>query len=232
MADEKTKAVGKQVGTAAAGAIGTAVGSPALGAVAAQGASSICDCCCGNASKSAEQKKAIEQQNPLTGDPAVDAQIQKNRDDAFKKWQRGEDVAAFEQLPPDTQALLPGLKKFVDGIYAEIPPADRNLTLGEAAKKYPEIAQRVWGELQKAMPSLQGMPLEYALAMASASGADKVKLSEIKERIDYVAENAPTAKKLMAGSMDIGTAAVWGLGALAGIAAVAWGIKKYSTRKK
>lgn len=230
MADEKTKEVGKQVGTAAAGAIGTAVGSPALGAVASQGAASLCDCCCGNASKSAEQKKAIEQQNPLTGDAATDAQILKNREDAFKRWQQMEDVAAFEQLPKDTQALLPGLKKFVDGIYAEIPPADRNLTLGEAAKKYPEIAQRVWTEIQKAVPSLQGMPLEYALSLAAASGADKVKLSEIKERIDYVAENAPSAKALM--GMDVGTMAVAGAGALALLALVVFGVKKMGSGRK
>jgi len=228
MADEKTANTAKTAGTTAAGAVGSIYGGPAGGAIASQGAASLCDCCCGNASKSAEQKKAIDQQQPLTGDPAVDAQIQKNRDDQFRKWQNMEDVQQFEQLPPGTQALLPGMKAFADKIYNQLPTEDRNLTLAEVVKKHPALSQQVYAEIQRVVPSLASVPLEYAMALAKASGADQVKVSEIKERLDYVTENAPSAKALMGTSM--GTIAVTGAGVLAGIVLIAWGIKNFRSR--
>lgn len=225
MADEKTKNAAKGIGTTAAGAIGTAYGGPAGGAIASQGAASLCDCCCGNASKSAEQKKAIEQQHPLTGDPAVDAQIQKQRDEEFRKWQNMQDVQQFEQLPADTKALLPGMKQFADKIYNELPAEDRNLTLAEVVKKHPALAASVYAEIQRVVPSLAAVPLDYAMALAKASGADQIKVSEIKERLDYVAENAPSAKAMM--GVSTATLAIGGVGAIAALVGIVWAVKKF-----
>jgi len=231
MADEKTAAAAKSIGTTAAGAVGTIYGGPAGGAISSQGAASLCDCCCGGASKSADQKKAIDQQHPLTGDAAVDAQIQKQRDAEFKKWQTQQDVQQFEQLPPDTQALLPGIKQFADNLYAQIPEADHNLTLAETVAKYPELSESAYAQIQKAVPSLKNMPLSYAMALAKASGADQIKLSEIKARLDNVAQNAPSAQKIMQGqSSNIGTLAVGGAALVAGLIGIVVLVKKMGKR--
>lgn len=222
---EQEEKIAKAGTTAAAGAAGTVYGGPAVGAASAQGASSLCDCCCGNSSKASDQKDAINQQHPLTGDPAADAAIQKRRDQEYLDWVHKNDVQAFETLPEDTKALLPAMKQFADSVYSQIPEADRNLTLGEAVAKYPELANAAYAKIQEAVPSLKNMPLDYAMALAKASGADKVTLSEIKDRIDFVAENAPSAQKYM-GSSNVGTLVMGVGGLLALLGAVTWFAKR------
>lgn len=200
-------------------ATGTVLGGPAIGAASSQAASSLCDCCCGNAAKGADQKAAIAQQQPLTGNASVDAQIQANRDAEYKKWQNMQDLKSFQTLPKDTQALLPGLKSFADQIFAQLPAADKNLTLAQAYAKYPDMAKAVYEKMQQVMPSLKNMPIEYAMALAKASGADQIKLSEIKDRIDYVATNSGVTS---ASTLNLKAAGLVGAGAAVLVGAIAF----------
>lgn len=218
------------VGTAYGGPVGGAAGKAAGGLISGQGSSSLCGACCGNESKANDQKKAINDAHPLTGDPAVDAKIQAQRDKEFKDWQHMQDVAQFEQLPPETQKILPAFKGMVDEIYAKLPEADRKLTLAQLREKYPAMMEAAWATVQKSFPALQGMPLDYAMGLAKASGADKLTVADIKERLDYVAENAPSAQAIMGGGVSVGTVAIAGVGGLVGLIVIAKLIQKM--RKK
>lgn len=221
-------AAGTAVGGPAGGAVGGAIGK----AVSSQGSSSLCGACCGNESKAADQKKAINDAHPLTGDPAVDAQIQAQRDKEFKDWQHMQDVTQFEQLPAETKKILPAFKGMVDQIYAKLPEADRKLTLAQLKEKYPQMMEAAWAEVQKSFPALAGMPLDYAMGLAKASGADQLTVADIKDRLDYVATNAPSAKAIMGGGVSVGTVALAGVGGLVGMIAIVKLVQKLRQKKK
>jgi len=180
------------------------------------GSNGLCQSVCGDSKEKEQQKQYINDQHPLTGDPATDQQIQKNRDDQFAAWQRADDLKKFDNLSPEMKELLPVAKQFVDAIAAKLPPEAMELTLSEAAAKYPDIAADAWGAIQDVFPALAGMPLDYALALAKSSGLGNVKLKEIKARVD----NLAAARGTVAASGSSATTALIGIAALAGILGV------------
>jgi hypothetical protein len=212
------------------GIIGGQVGqvAGAVGGKAATDSSDKCCSCCGSKGKADAQKAAIAQQLPLTGNASVDPGIIAKRDAEFDKWQKANDIAMYENLSDGGKAQVVFAKSFADQLMAQLPVADQNLTLAEAYAKYPDLANQVFDRVKAVTPSLAGMPIEFAMGLAKASGVDQLKISDIKSRFDYVLANAPSAKAIAANPTDSGGSSLamgGGALALAALAAV-WVIKK------
>jgi len=180
------------------------------GAMLSSAAAPLCASACGDSKDKEQQKDYINQQHPLTGDPATDKQIQAQRDAQFKAWQTADDQKKFDNLPPEMKAMLPAAKQFVDRVASMLPPEAMNMTLLEAAAKYPDVAAQAWAAIQTAVPSLKGMPLDYALALAKSSGLGDTKLSDIKSRVDTLYAAKAGAAASAAGS-SVATMAIGGL---------------------
>lgn len=172
--------------------------------------SGICGSACGDSKEKEQQKDYINQQHPLTGDASSDAQIQAMRDAQFRAWQQADDIKKFDNLPTEMKAMLPAAKQFVDKIASMLPPEAMNMTLSEAAAKYPDVAAQAWAAIQNVVPSLKNMPLDYALALAKASGLGDTKLSDIKQRVNDL-YNARASAAAQASSSNTATLAFGGL---------------------
>lgn len=163
--------------------------APGSGDVAAGMGEQCCGACCGDASEEAEQKAAINAAHPLTGDPEIDKEIQEIRDQEFREWQKAKDIKKFDDLPQAMKNQLPVLKKMADDLAASLPTGDMELTLAEAIKKHPDKVVSIYKKLQDSGMAPKNMPLELALAMAKNTEVGQVKLSELKARVDNVAQS-------------------------------------------